>query len=70
MKDTGEPNYILGIKLFRDRKIGMLGLSQVAYIDKVLVRFAMHKSKKGIAPFKHGLHLSRDQCPMAPEEKE
>ena len=38
MKDLGEASYMLGIKLFRDRKKRLLGLSQVNYIDKILVR--------------------------------
>ena len=41
MKDMGEASYILGIKLLRDRKQRMLGLSQAAYIDKMLVKFSM-----------------------------
>ena len=36
MKDLGEANFILGIKLCRDRKNKMLGLSQTGYIDRVL----------------------------------
>ena len=32
MKDLGEANFILGIKLWRDRKNKMLGLSQTRYI--------------------------------------
>ena len=48
----------------------MIGLSQATYIDKVLVRFAMQDSKKGITPFRYGMHLSKDQCPKTPEENE
>ena len=70
MKVLGEASYILGIKLYRDWKNRMIGLSQDAYIDKVLVRFAMQDSKKGITPFRHGVHLSNDQCPKTPQEKE
>ena len=44
MKDLGEVSYIVGIKLMRDRKNRMLILSQAAYIDKMLVKFAMHFS--------------------------
>ena len=33
MKDLGEASHILGIKLLRDRKQRMLGLSQATYID-------------------------------------
>ena len=46
IKDLGEANFILGIKLWRDRKNKMLGLSQARYIDKVLERFSMQNSKK------------------------
>uniref|UniRef100_A0A2N9H6H8 Integrase catalytic domain-containing protein n=1 Tax=Fagus sylvatica TaxID=28930 RepID=A0A2N9H6H8_FAGSY len=52
MKDLGEASYILGIKLFRDRKKRLLGLSQVNYIDKILARFSMQDSKKGFSPFR------------------
>ena len=46
MKDLGKANFILGIKLWRDRKNKMLGLSQAGYIDIVLERFSMQNSKK------------------------
>ena len=46
MKDLGEANFILGIKLWRDRKNKMLGLSRSGYIDKFLERFSMQNSKK------------------------
>ena len=32
MKDMGEANYVLGIKIFRDRSKQLLGLSQETYI--------------------------------------
>ena len=60
MKDLGEASYILGIKLFRDRKRRMMGLSQAVYIEKVLFRFSMDNSKKSLLPFRHGLAFSRD----------
>jgi hypothetical protein len=41
MKDLGEPTYILGIKIYRDRSKRLIGLSQDTYIDKVLKRFNM-----------------------------
>ena len=47
MKDLGEVVYILGIKIYRDRSRRLLGLSQSAYIDKVLKRFNMSEVKKG-----------------------
>ena len=46
IKDIGEANFILGIKLWKDCKNKMLGLSQTRYIDKVLEQFNMQNSKK------------------------
>ena len=69
MKDLGEANFILGIKLWRDRKNKMLGLSQAGYIDKVLERFSMQNSKKGLLHFRHGVPLSDDQRPKTHEEE-
>ena len=36
MKDMGEASYVIGIEIFRNRSQGLLGLSQKAYINKVL----------------------------------
>ena len=33
MKDLGEASYVLGIKIYRDRKNKLLALSQASYID-------------------------------------
>ena len=46
----------------------MLGLSQAGYIDKVLERFSMQNSKKGLLPFRHGVPLFDDQRPKTQEE--
>ena len=46
MKDLGEAAYILGIKIYRDRAHRILGLSQSAYVNKVLSRFSMLDSKR------------------------
>ena len=59
MKDLGEATYSLEIKFLRDRRNKMLGLSQVAYIDKIIVKFAMHNSKKGLLPFRNRVPLSK-----------
>ena len=69
MKDLGETNFILGIKLWRDRKNRMLGLLQAGYIDKVLKRFSMQNSKKGLLPFRHRVPLSNDQRPKTLKEE-
>ena len=35
MKDLRETSYVLGIKIYRDRKYRLLALSQASYVDKV-----------------------------------
>jgi hypothetical protein len=58
MKDLGEVAYILSIKIYRDRSKRLIGLSQDAYIDKILNRFNMHDSKNGFLPMSHDITLS------------
>ena len=70
MKDLGEAAYVLGIQIFRDRKNRQLALSQASYIDKMLSRYAMQDSKKGLLLFVHGVHLSKEQSPKTPQEVE
>jgi len=60
IKDLGEANYVLGIKITRDRRNMILSLSQRAYIDKLMVRFSMTDSKKGYQPFRYGVVLTHD----------
>ena len=47
----------------------MLGLSQAEYIDKVLERFSMQNSKKGLLPFRHGVPLFDGQRPKTQKEE-
>ena len=70
MKDLGEVTYILGIQIIRDHKNKLLALSQASYIDKVLARYLMQDSKKGLLPTRHGIILSKEQCPKGPQEEE
>ena len=70
MKDLGEASYILGIQIIRDHKNKLLALSQASYIDKLLARFSMQDSKKGLLPTRHGIILSEEQCPKIPQEEE
>ncbi|KAL0383833.1 UNVERIFIED_CONTAM: Retrovirus-related Pol polyprotein from transposon TNT 1-94, partial [Sesamum latifolium] len=68
MKDMGEASYILGIKIYRDRSRRMLGLTQSSYLEKVLKRFKMEHSKRGVFPMRHGIKLSKKQSPKTDEE--
>ena len=70
MKDLGEASYVLGIQIIRDRSKKLLALSQASYIDKVLARFSMQNSKKVLLPARHGIALSKEQCPKKPQEEE
>ena len=70
MKDLGEAETILGIRIYRDRSQRLLGLSQEKYIDKVLKRFSMMDSKKGFIPLQQGVVLSRKDSPSTREQRE
>jgi hypothetical protein len=58
-KDLGEAAYILDIKICRDRSKRLIGLSEDAYIDKILNRFNIQDSKKSFLPMSHGITLSK-----------
>ena len=45
MKDLGEASFVLGIEIHRDRRKGILGLSQKAYLEKVLKKYNMQNCK-------------------------
>ncbi|GJT63110.1 putative RNA-directed DNA polymerase [Tanacetum coccineum] len=62
MKDLGEAAFILGIKIYRDRSRRLIGLSQNAYLDKILKRYRMDNSKRGSIPMQVDLHLNKSQC--------
>ena len=70
MKDLGNASYVLGIQIIRDRNKRQLALSQASYIDKIIERFSMQNSKKGLMPTRHGINLSKLQCPKTPQEEE
>ncbi|KAL0411259.1 UNVERIFIED_CONTAM: Retrovirus-related Pol polyprotein from transposon TNT 1-94 [Sesamum latifolium] len=63
-----EASYILGIKIYRVRSRRMLGLTQSSYIDKVLKRFKMEHSKRGLLPMRHGINLSKKKSPKNDDE--
>jgi hypothetical protein len=69
MKDMGEANFVLGVKITRDHSKKLLSLSQGTYIKKILERFHMHNSKPIDTPMEKGCILSLDQCPKNDEEK-
>ncbi|KAL0540854.1 hypothetical protein IC582_020871 [Cucumis melo] len=70
MKDLENAQYVLGIQIVRNRKNRTLAMSQTSYIDRMLSRYKMHNSKKGLLPYRYGIHLSKEQCPKTPQEVE
>ena len=70
MQDMGEANYILGVKIKRDRSKKILALSQENYIQKILERFHMSSFKPVDTPVSKGEALSLDMCPKNPQEHE
>jgi hypothetical protein len=63
MKDLGEASFVLGIEIHRERSKGVLGLSQKAYLEKVLKKYGMHASKPTPAPIVKGDSYGKVQCP-------
>ena len=57
MKDMGEAYYVIGIEIFRDKSQGLLGLSQNAYINKVLKRFRMDKCSASPVPIQKRIQV-------------
>ena len=70
MKYLRGAQYILGIQIVRNHKNRTLAMSQASYIDKMLSRYKMQNSKKGLLPYIYGIHLSKEQCPKIPQEVE
>ena len=63
IKDMGEANYVLGVKIVRDQQKKLLYLSQETYIKKVLERFHMNNSKPIDTPVDKAFQLTLDHCP-------
>ena len=62
MKDLGDAHHILGMRITRDRKKGLLYLSQEEYVHKVLEHFSMQSGRLASTPFLVYLKLSKDDC--------
>ena len=63
MKDLGEASYVLDIEIHRDRKNRVLGLSQKAYLEKVLKKYNMHASNATPTPIVKDDGFGNFQCP-------
>ena len=63
MIDLGDASFVLGIKMHWNRSQGILGLSQMSYINKVFKRSSMQSCKPIDTHVTKGDRFSLDQCP-------
>ena len=63
MKDLSEASFVLGIEIHRDRRKGVLELSQKVYLEKILKKYSMHASKPTPAPIVKDDSFEKFQCP-------
>nr|GEX76938.1 retrotransposon protein, putative, Ty1-copia subclass [Tanacetum cinerariifolium] len=68
IKDLGEAAYILGIKIYIDRSRRLVGLCQIAYIEKILQRYHMENSNRRSISMENKLRLSKSQGASTPAE--
>ena len=70
MKDLKKVKQILRIRITRDKAKGILKLTQVKYVRKVLSRFNMDKAKPVSTPLESHFRLCKDQSPKVDKEIE
>ncbi|GJR28206.1 hypothetical protein Tco_1104438 [Tanacetum coccineum] len=68
MKDLGEVAFIHGIKIYRDRSKRLIGLSQSAYMNKILKRYRTDNSTRGYILMQERLDLNKTQGASTPRE--
>jgi ATP-binding cassette subfamily B (MDR/TAP) protein 1 len=68
MNDLGAANKIIGMEITRDRKYGLVFLSQHDYIKKNLHHFNMPNAKKVTTSIAPHFKLSSTQCPLTDED--
>jgi ribonuclease HI len=70
MKDLGDAEWILGMRVKRDRKERTLHLDQEVYINKLLTKFDMSKCNPIGTPADPSQRLTQKQSPTTKEEQE
>ncbi|KAL0319798.1 UNVERIFIED_CONTAM: hypothetical protein Sradi_5241300 [Sesamum radiatum] len=68
MKDMGEAEYILGVKIYRDRSKKLLSLSQETYIKRIIEQFRMPNANP-VDTMDNSFVLSKELCPKTEEER-
>ena len=69
MKDLGPTSKILGMEIKRDRTHGKLYLTQKSYLEKIISRFEMMKTKPVLTPFSSQFKLAKSDGAKTEEEK-
>ncbi|KAI5325188.1 hypothetical protein L3X38_034262 [Prunus dulcis] len=69
MTDLGKASYFLGIKISKNGKRCLLGLSQKTYTEKILKRFNMEGCVGSDVPILKGDKFSTDQAPKTDQGK-
>src|ERR1700754_2397550 len=70
LRDLGPTEFLLGVKIERDRSHRRLQLSQRQYTLDVLKRYGFDTCSPVSTPMLPGTRLSHDQCPTKPEDVE
>src|SRR6185437_1734920 len=68
LRDLGPTEFLLGVKIERDRSKRTLHLSQHQYSLDILSRFGFSDCSPVLTPLNSGIKLSKDQCPKTPDE--
>jgi hypothetical protein len=63
MKDLSEALFVLGIEIHQDKRKGVFGLSQKAYLEKNLKKFSLHACNPTLAPIVKGDKYGSFQSP-------
>uniref|UniRef100_A0A2N9FM87 Reverse transcriptase Ty1/copia-type domain-containing protein n=1 Tax=Fagus sylvatica TaxID=28930 RepID=A0A2N9FM87_FAGSY len=63
IKDMGPANYVLGIRISRDRDSKLIYLDQENYLEKVLKKFKMEDYKPVSTPVSKRTILNKSMCP-------
>ena len=70
MKNMGPANYVLRIRISRNRDSKLIYLDQENYLEKVLKRFKMEDCRPVSTPVSKGTILNKSMCPTNKTELE
>ena len=68
IKDLGEVQHLLGMRVTRDRNQGIMKLDQEHFISEMLERYGMETCNKVRPPALPGETLTKESCPTSSEE--